>query len=54
MKDVKMLQAEPRKPNILLPEPVVIVAIWSINREVVHGQSAVSRQAAPMLHVFSS
>jgi hypothetical protein len=36
------------------PEPVVIVAIWRINREVVHGQSTVSGQAAPMLHVFSS
>jgi hypothetical protein len=35
-------------------EPVVIVAIWRINREVVHGQIAVSGQAAPMLHVFSS
>ncbi len=22
-----------------IPEPVVIVAIWRINREVVHGQS---------------
>jgi hypothetical protein len=36
------------------PEPVVRVAIWSINRQVVHGQSAVSGEAAPMLHVFSS
>jgi hypothetical protein len=35
-------------------EPVVIVAIWRINREVVHGQIAVSGEAAPMLHVFSS
>jgi hypothetical protein len=35
-------------------EPVVIVAIWRINREVVHGQSAVSGEAAPMLHVLSS
>jgi hypothetical protein len=40
---------------IMVPsEPVVIVAIWRINREVVHGQSAVSREAAPMLHVLSS
>jgi hypothetical protein len=37
-----------------LTEPVVIVAIWRINREVVHGQSAVSGEAAPMLHVLSS
>jgi hypothetical protein len=37
-----------------VPEPVVIVAIWRINMEVVHGQSAVSGEAAPMLHVFSS
>jgi hypothetical protein len=29
-------------------EPEVIVAIWRINREVVHGQSAASRQAAPI------
>ncbi len=36
------------------PEPVVRVAIWRINREVVHGQSAVSGDAAPMLHVLSS
>jgi hypothetical protein len=36
------------------PEPVVIVATWRINREVVHGQSAVSGEAAPMLHVLSS
>ncbi len=36
------------------PEPVVIVAIWRINREVVQGQSAVSGEAGPMLHVFSS
>jgi hypothetical protein len=35
-------------------EPVVRVAIWRINREVVHGQSAVSWEAAPMPHVFSS
>jgi hypothetical protein len=35
-------------------EPVVIVAIWRINREVVHGQSGVGGEAAPMLHVFSS
>jgi hypothetical protein len=35
------------------PEPVVIVAIWRINREVVHGQSVVSGEAAPMLHVLS-
>jgi hypothetical protein len=36
------------------PEPVVRVAIWRINREIEHGQSAVSGEAAPMLHVFSS
>ncbi len=36
------------------PEPVVIVAIWRINRGVVHGQIAVSGEAAPMLHVLSS
>jgi hypothetical protein len=36
------------------PEPVVMVAIWRINREVEHGQSTVSGEAAPMLHVFSS
>jgi hypothetical protein len=38
----------------LNPEPVVIVAMWWINREVVHGHSAVSGEAAPMLHAFSS
>ncbi len=38
----------------LSPEPVVRVAIWRINREVVHGQYAVRGKAAPMLHVFSS
>jgi hypothetical protein len=45
-----------RRMSILdrTPERVVIVAIWRINREVEHGQSAVSGQAAPMLHVFSS
>ncbi len=36
------------------PVPVVIVAIWRINREVEHGQSAVSGEAAPMLHALSS
>jgi hypothetical protein len=38
----------------LLSEPVVIVAIWRINREVVQGQSTVSGEAGPMLHVSSS
>ncbi len=28
-------------------EPVVIVTIWRINRQVVHGQSAVRGEAAP-------
>jgi hypothetical protein len=36
------------------PEPVVIVAIWRRNREAVQGQSTVSGEAAPTLHVFSS
>jgi hypothetical protein len=29
------------------PEPVVIVAIWRINREVVHGQSGVRGRRPP-------
>jgi hypothetical protein len=40
--------------EIIPSEPVVRVAIWRINREVVHGKYAVSGEAAPMLHVFSS
>ncbi len=36
------------------PEPVVIVAIWRINREVVHSLHAVGGEAVPMLHVLSS
>ncbi len=42
------------RPRVFSPEPVVIVAIWRINREVVHGQSGVRGEEAPMLHVFSS
>jgi hypothetical protein len=37
-----------------LTVPVVIVAMWRINREVVHGQSAVRGEVAPILHVISS
>ncbi len=54
---VVLIEIEPNAYNIYLSqtaEPVVIVAIWRINREVVHGQSAVSGEAAPMLHVLSS
>jgi hypothetical protein len=37
--------------NLVSPEPVVIVVIWRRkNREVVHGQSGVRGQAAPMPH----
>ncbi len=31
-------------------EPVVRVAIWRINREVINGQYAVRGEAAPMQH----
>ncbi len=34
-------------------EPVVIVAIWRINREVVHGQSTVSGEVAPPCSIYS-
>jgi hypothetical protein len=53
VKEIKRKKPRKEEPRNH-PEPVVIVAIWRINREVVHGQSAVSGQAAPMLHVFSS
>jgi hypothetical protein len=41
-------------PVMNTPEPVVIDILWRISREEVHSHSAVSREAAPMLHVFSS
>ncbi len=36
--------------GMLTPESVVRVAIWRINREVVHGQYAVRGEVAPMLY----